>query len=83
MKTSLLTPILIFLFGSSTLAQNIPPDSLYFGQTPPGNVPQIFAPGLGSKPGLKEAVITFSPMERWNCRPQLFRKAGKRPLHRL
>jgi hypothetical protein len=42
MKTSLLTPFLIFLFGSFVSAQPIPPDSLYLGQTPPGNTPQIF-----------------------------------------
>ena len=42
MKTSFLTPLLIFLFGSFIAAQPIPPDSLYFGQTPPGNIPVIF-----------------------------------------
>jgi len=42
MKTSLLTSILIFLFGSYVSAQPIPPDSLYLGQTPPGNTPVIF-----------------------------------------
>ena len=42
MKTSLLTPLLIFLFGSFLSAQPIPPDSLYLGQTPPGSTPQIF-----------------------------------------
>lgn len=61
MKTTLLTTVLIFISGSFALAQPIPPDSLYFGQTPPGNIPQIFAPGIVSKPGLKEATITFSP----------------------
>ena len=61
MKTSLLTPILIFLFGTFALAQSIPPDSLYFGQTTPGSIPQVFAPGIVSLPGRNEAVITFSP----------------------
>jgi hypothetical protein len=42
MKTSLLTPLLIFLFRSFVSAQPIPPDSLYLGQTPPGSTPQIF-----------------------------------------
>jgi hypothetical protein len=42
MKTSLLTPFLIFLFRSFVSAQPIPPDSLYLGQTPSGNTPQIF-----------------------------------------
>jgi hypothetical protein len=42
MKTSFLTPILIFLLGSFSLAQPIPTDSLYLGQTPPGSTPVIF-----------------------------------------
>jgi hypothetical protein len=61
MKTSFLTTILVFLSAGLTIAQSIPPDSLYFGQTPPGNTPQIFAPGIVSLPGRREAVITFSP----------------------
>ena len=61
MKTSLLTTVLLLVFGSFTLAQSIPHDSLYFGQTPPGNVPKVFAPGIVSLPNRKEAVITFSP----------------------
>jgi hypothetical protein len=61
MKTSLTAFILFFLFGSFALAQSIPPDSLYFGQTPPGDIPQVFAPGIVSLPGLREATITFSP----------------------
>ncbi len=61
MKTTLLIPILFFLSCSFATAQSIPSDSLYFGQTPPGNTPQIFAPGIVSKPGRNEAVITFSP----------------------
>ncbi|MEI7981148.1 MAG: putative Ig domain-containing protein [Bacteroidota bacterium] len=61
MRNSFLTTVLLFLTGSFALAQSIPPDSLYFGQTPPGNIPQVFAPGIVSKPGLREAVIAFSP----------------------
>ena len=61
MKCTATILLLIFLCGSSATAQLIPPDSLYFGQTPPGNIPQIFAPGIVSKPGLREATITFSP----------------------
>lgn len=61
MKISLLTPALIFLFGIFTMSQSIPADSLYFGQTPPGSIPQVFAPGIVSKPNRNEAVITFSP----------------------
>jgi hypothetical protein len=33
---------------------------LYLGLTPPGNTPQIFAPGIVSLPGRNERVITFS-----------------------
>jgi Putative Ig domain/Secretion system C-terminal sorting domain len=61
MKTTILTTIMIILSGGFAIAQPIPPDSLYFGQTPPGNTPQIFAPGLVSLPNRNEAVITFSP----------------------
>ena len=61
MKTSLLTIVLILVSATLTLAQSIPPDSLYFGQTPPGNIPQLFAPGIVSLPNRNEAVITFSP----------------------
>jgi hypothetical protein len=42
MRTLVLTSILIFLAGSLTIAQAIPPDSLYLGQTPPGNTPVVF-----------------------------------------
>jgi hypothetical protein len=42
MKTSFLTNVLISLLGSFATAQPIPPDSLYLGQIPPGNTPQIF-----------------------------------------
>jgi Tol biopolymer transport system component len=33
----------------------------YFGQTPPGRTPQIFAPGILSLPNRMEARIVFSP----------------------
>ncbi|MCX6267421.1 MAG: putative Ig domain-containing protein [Bacteroidetes bacterium] len=61
MKTSLLTSIMIFLFGIYAFSRPIPPDSLYFGQTPPGDIPQLFAPGIVTLPGRNEAAITFSP----------------------
>jgi hypothetical protein len=62
MKTSLLTSILILLFGSILNSQTIPPDSLYLGQTPPGNIPQIFAPGIISLTGRTEYGISISPV---------------------
>jgi hypothetical protein len=61
MKTSLLTSILILLFGNFLSSQTIPPDSLYLGQNPPGNTPQIFAPGIISLPGRSEYGISISP----------------------
>jgi len=61
MKTMTLTSILVLFFGSIVSSQPIPPDSLYFGQTPPGNIPVLFAPGIISLPDRNEAVITFSP----------------------
>jgi hypothetical protein len=42
MKTQLLTLMLSLFFGGFISAQPIPTDSLYLGQTPPGNTPQIF-----------------------------------------
>jgi hypothetical protein len=41
--------------------QAVPVDSLYLGQTPSGNTPAVFAPGIISIPGRKDKVITFSP----------------------
>jgi hypothetical protein len=61
MKRSLTTVILIFLFGGLALAQSIPVDSLYFGQTSPGNTPQIFAPGFISITGRIEYGISIAP----------------------
>jgi hypothetical protein len=42
-------------------AQPIPIDSMYFGQTPPGITPKIFAPGIISLPGRMEVGLTHSP----------------------
>lgn len=61
MKKYALLSILLAVFCGCATAQSIPPDSLYFGQTPPGSIPQVFAPGLVSLPNRNEAVITFSP----------------------
>lgn len=46
---------------SLSFAQDIPEDSLYFGQTPPGKSPEIFAPGVISLSDRYETNITFSP----------------------
>jgi hypothetical protein len=61
MKTPILSSMLILLSCGFSLAQPIPTDSLYFGQTPPGKTPKLFAPGKVSLPDRNEAVITFSP----------------------
>jgi hypothetical protein len=61
MKNLTLTSTLLLLFCAVVSAQLIPPDSLYLGQTPPGNTPVVFAPGIVSLPNRNEAVITFSP----------------------
>lgn len=61
MKNLALTSILFLLFGSIVSSQPIPPDSLYLGQTPPGNIPQIFAPGIVSVLGRVEYGISISP----------------------
>lgn len=61
MKTSVFVLLLVALTAVSAVAQTIPPDSLYFGQTPPGNTPQIFAPGIISVSGRVEYGISISP----------------------
>lgn len=52
---------MLFISSMPLCAQAIPPDSLYLGQTPPGNTPVIFAPGIVSLPNRKEPCITFAP----------------------
>jgi len=43
------------------LSQTIPTDSLYLGQTPPGDSAIVFAPGTISLPNRRETKIVFSP----------------------
>ncbi|MEI6884215.1 MAG: putative Ig domain-containing protein [Bacteroidota bacterium] len=61
MKKSALTLALFLLLGCMASSQTIPPDSLYFGQTPPGNTPQVFAPGIISLPGRVEYGVSIAP----------------------
>ena len=61
MKASLLTSIFIFLFGGFEIAQPIPNDSLYLGQTPPDTIPKIFAPGIICLDNRFEGCGAFSP----------------------
>ena len=53
--------IVFSLLITTGFAQTIPADSLYFRQTPPGNLPKVFAPGSVSFPNVTENLITFSP----------------------
>ena len=48
------------------LAQEIP-DGTYFGQTPPGMTPEIFAPGIISVENRYEYTISFSPDGKECC----------------
>jgi hypothetical protein len=53
--------LLSLLFVSAVQMSLSQVPNLYLGQTPPGNTPEIFAPGIVSLPGRNERVITFSP----------------------
>jgi len=61
MKKLILTSFVLSVFCTIASSQPIPPDSLYLGQTPPGDIPQVFAPGIVSKPGRVEYGISISP----------------------
>lgn len=58
MKKAVLPSIFIAVLSCISYAQV--PD-LYLGLTPPGNTPEVFAPGIVSLPSRNERVITFSP----------------------
>ncbi len=60
-RTIQLLFIISIMVISSLYAQTIPTDSLYLGQTPPGDTPVIFAPGIVSLPNRNEPCITFAP----------------------
>lgn len=59
-KLALLSLALIAFFNICN-SQPIPTDSLYFGQTPPGSTPKVFAPGIVSVLNRKVHTISFSP----------------------
>jgi hypothetical protein len=61
MRTLIPATLAILLSWSISVAQPIPPDSLYFGQTPPGDIPVVFAPGIISLPGRTEYGVSISP----------------------
>lgn len=58
MKKLALLPLIFASFVQMSFSQV--PD-LYLGLIPPGNTPEVFAPGIVSLPGRNERVITFSP----------------------
>ena len=53
--------VLFVIYTNLGFSQQITADSMYFGQTPPGNTPEIFAPGIISLPDRMEAGLTHSP----------------------
>jgi hypothetical protein len=59
MKTFILF-ISFLLFSDICISQAVLTDSAYLGQTPPGGIPQIFAPGIVSLPNRYETYPTFS-----------------------
>jgi hypothetical protein len=61
MKNLAFTSALLLSFCIGVSSQPIPPDSLYLGQTPPGNTPQVFAPGIISLAGRTEYGVSISP----------------------
>ena len=55
-KLRIIIPSILIILGCSK--QN---SFKYFGQKPPGNTPEIFAPGIVSLDDRNESMITFSP----------------------
>jgi hypothetical protein len=60
MRTSIFLVTFILLLNTCP-AQLLTTDSSYLGQTPPGSIPQIFAPGVVSLSNRFETYPTFSP----------------------
>ncbi|MEI7492560.1 MAG: hypothetical protein WCK92_14260 [Bacteroidota bacterium] len=67
MKKSILALALVLFFGCVASSQTIPHDSLYFGQTPPGSTPRVFAPGIICLDNRFEGTGAFSPDGRMFC----------------
>ena len=61
MKIGFQTIVLVILFVTTCSAiAETPPEGHYFGLTPPGSTPEIFAPGIISLPGRYEQDICLS-----------------------
>ncbi len=61
MKTKLLITILILIAGFSFGQKFTDFKGDYLGQKPPGNIPELFAPGIISSDDQEHAVPAFSP----------------------
>lgn len=61
MKKIVCSIVLFLLLSITGFSQDIPTDSLYLGQTPPGDTPVIFASGKISLSNRMESKIVFSP----------------------
>ncbi|MGD8780352.1 MAG: T9SS type A sorting domain-containing protein [Ignavibacteria bacterium] len=66
MKKLIAFSTLVIIIISSVYSQTIP-DGLYFGQTPPGKEPEIFAPGIISVEDRYDYSISFSPDGKECC----------------
>jgi hypothetical protein len=60
MKT-LLVSFTFFAMLNAGISRTVTSDSSYLGQNPPGNIPEIFAPGIISLDNRLETYPTFSP----------------------
>lgn len=59
-----LTLIMTLSFISDTASQETGAADLYFGQRPPGGIPEVFAPGVISLANRFEQFLIYSPDER-------------------
>ncbi|NVO20180.1 MAG: PD40 domain-containing protein [Bacteroidetes bacterium] len=64
MKNLVLTSVMLLVIGQFVFSQNIPNDSLYLGQTPPGDSAIVFGAGTICLPDRRETKIVFSPNEQ-------------------
>jgi hypothetical protein len=60
MKTILFS-FAFFAMLNAGISRTVSPDSSYLGQTPPGKIPQVFAPGIISLDNRLETYPAFSP----------------------
>jgi len=58
---SIFISVVFSFLASNAFAQSMPAESLYQGQTPPGNTPEIFAPDIISLNNRFESYPAFSP----------------------